>query len=477
MNKKALKLISTALAVTMVAPTLAACGGGDKGDPNTLYVVCLDKGYGREWIDTIAKEYSEQTGFKVEVTADANATSLINTSLASKNNKYDLYISVGNDWKTRAAQGKFASLDDLLEETVDGKKVKDLVLPEYQNSIYMPDSNDDYHTYRLPWTAGVGGIYYNKAMFAENEWKVPQTYDELLELCQQIVDDEVPVSGTTTVEKVKPFVYTSANTDYFDYTVFTWWAQLAGKDAITEFTKYESSSNFDVSKNDTYAKLKTATEMWYGIFGNSNYYIQNDNNHTAQTRFANGYAAMMFNGDWLYNEILGYDLNNSDTFQLSYMQTPVAENAVCDSITYTIGEDQFIAIPSSSTKQSQAKEFIKLIISDYGCEVFANSAHGLLAYEGSLNAQTTDDFMDNLVKARSKYEYAFTSYPAVKDIDNVSKSNAMLSLSGLVDIWGTAAARPFERMLNGTDINSAFNTIKSNVDNQWGTWRKQAGLD
>lgn len=477
MKKSAIKLISVALAATMVAPALSACGSGDKGDPNTLYIVCLDKGYGRAWIDTLAAEFTEQTGFKVDVTASASAASLINSHLSSKDNKDDLYISVGNNWKTKAAQGAFANLDSLLDETVDGETVKAKVMPEYSDSLYLPDRNGNLHTYRLPWTAGVGGIYYNTVMFEENGWTVPTTYSELITLCETIKDDAVRVNGASSVTYVKPFIYTSANTDYFDYPVFTWWGQLAGKSAISEFTKYASKDNFDTTKNATYAKLKDAVEMWDGIFGDSSNYIADDNNHTAQTRFANGYAAMMINGDWLYNEILGYQIANlTDTFKLGYMKTPAATGAVETDITYTVGEDQYIAIPQSSSKKDKAKEFIKLMVSDHGCEVFANQAHGLLAYSGSLDASTTDEFMQNLIDVKASYSTAFTSFPPVTEINNPQSNTCMLALTGLVDIWGSSAARPFERMLGGTTLDNAFKTVKENVEANWESWKRQAGL-
>ena len=56
------------------------------------------------------------------------------------------------------------------------------------------------------------------------------------------------------------------------------------------------------------------------------------------------------------------------------MPTPVASDAKETSITYTIGEDQYIAIPESSIKKDLAKDFIKLMVSDYGCGVFLNEA-------------------------------------------------------------------------------------------------------
>lgn len=491
MKKIGVKVLSAVLATTALAMPLTACGGNND-DPNTLNVVCLDKGYGTTWIRTIADKFKEQTGYKVNLVASADADTTITSHLASSKNTDDLYINVGSNWKAHAAHGKFASLDDLMDEEVtepEGSSststatVKDRVLGDYSESIYYPDRNGSLHTYRLPWTAGVGGIYYNAKMFEDNGWTIPTTQAELVELCDTIRNDGALVPGSA--EKVKPFIYTSANTDYFDYLVYTWWAQLAGKEAITEFCKYSSPSNYDISKAEdqmtdnqkTYAKLKTATEAWYEIFSNGSNYTSKNTNHDAQRYFAMGYAAMMVNGDWVYNEIERLQIDTNGKFELGYMKTPTIEDATHTDITYTVGEDQYIAIPKSSSKKRMAKDFIKLMISDWGCEVFANQAHGILAYTGSLTATTDNAFMTNLINVKQSYTEAFTDYPPVKDITNVNKSTAMINLNDMVNIWGTSAYRPFQNLLGGkTTVNKCFQSIATGVSQQWSGWKKDVGI-
>jgi raffinose/stachyose/melibiose transport system substrate-binding protein len=49
--------------------------------------------------------------------------------------------------------------------------------------------------YGLPRNTDVMGFYYNQKMFDDNGWKVPTTYEELLELCNKINDSgKVPVA-------------------------------------------------------------------------------------------------------------------------------------------------------------------------------------------------------------------------------------------------------------------------------------------
>lgn len=484
MKKRLLSLITPIL----VLSSLALTGCGKKpNDLKTLNIICLNLGYGDIWIkNAVAKWESENPDYKVNLTASEDAASLISRNMASSNNTDDLYISVGTDWKTYAAKGAFLSLDDLIEEEVDGIKIKDKVNDEYANSIYYTNTKGETHTYRLPWTAGVGGIYYNAQMFRENEWDtwlkteyqtnttgVPETYEELIGLIEKIKEDRVPVDGDISAT-VKPFVYTGKNTDYFDYAVLTWWGQLAGKEAIQEFLKYETYTVFDASiEGSAYSKLKEAVYLWDNIFSDASNYVEGSlskTNHQAQQDFLNGYCAMMFNGEWCYNEIIRYLTNNTlpESFDLKIMKTPTAPNAVEPDISYIVGEDQYIAIPASTEKAELAKSFIKVLVSDWGCENFTTNANGLLAYKWD----TTDyiapnSFVDSLIEYKNEIDSTFTNF-----------SNSLMYLNNIIDIWGTSAMRPFNGILSQTStVELSFQTIASETARQWDSWKKQAGID
>ena len=468
--KKYTKLASTLLASMFVVAGLSSCGGGS-GSKDTLEIVYYSAGFNETWINTLANKF-EQTheGIKVHITASYSSEQIISQHLASRNNPDDLYISTGNSWKSNAATGKFADLTDFLNDEVDGVTVKDKVNDEYADSFYFTKSDGSKATYRLPFTSGIGGIFYNKKMFEENGWNtwlkntystnttgVPETYDQLIALCDKIIEKPVAVPGDPDgTAAVKPFIYAGTDTDYFDYTVFDWWGQIAGKD------------NFNVTKNETYNALKTATSKWNNIFGsNTGYYVEGQNTTTAanaQKSFVNGYAAMMFNGDWLYNETLNYTQTGTfENFELGLMKTPVLSEAKAgsESTSYVIGEDQYIAIPASSSKKELAQEFIKLMISQEGNEVFINQAHGFLAYKADYSAMNVEDtYMQRAIALRSSYDTKFTNF-----------SNDRKFLTNNVDIWSSAANRPFLSILNGQKkLDQAFTDISTYVAANWTTW-------
>ena len=475
------------MSILMLASTLpmASCFGGKKSNPNKLNVICLNLGYGREWIDEAVKIWeAENEGYKVNLDATADAKAVISGNISKRNNQDDVYISVGADWMSYAGQGRLLELDDLLNETVDGMNFRDKINDEYKDSIYFKNKEGEQHTYRLPWTAGIGGIMYNAKMFADNHWNIPTTVAELIELCEYIVNNPIDADPTDpTGGNVYPFSYTGANTDYFDYTVFNWWSQIVGLDAINSFKDYtkDSKTNFDASQNTTYAGLKTATQAWWDIFSQKKdakdnpYYYANPedisaSNHDAQKNFLNGKAAMMFNADWLYNEMLTYVSTHKldpNKFQLGIMPTPKI-SAEMPNNGYIIGEDQYIAVPASTSKPELAKSFIKTLVSDRVLNIFADKAHGMMAYKLSSGKYTTEDtYVKSIETYRNNLAGTFTNF-----------SSSPLFLNGYVDFWGAKSGRPFLQLLQGTtdDIDHAFEKIYDNVDRQWDTWVRNSNM-
>lgn len=453
MKQKLLPIIATCLLGGSVI-ALAGCGSQQTNNPDELRIVLYNAGWGDEWLkDTIASWESKNPGKTVNLTSLYEANTLINRRLASSDNSDDLYITTYNGWRNYAAQGVFAPLDDLLEEEVDGMTVSDKIDSAFKDNLYFKNSDGSEHCYRLPWTSGMGGIYYNSKMFEENGWEVPTTTEELTALVEQIKEDRVAVPGDDTATVV-PFAYTGQNTDYFDYAVLTWWMQLAGEDAIKDFYKYSDVENFNPSNtNGVYGELKTAVTYWYSLFGDSSNYLSGSidySNHDAQRALFNGKVAMVFTGDWAYNEILKYGSNSS--FELGFMGTPTITGAKEDNITYAIGSDQYIAIPESSTEKDLAKSFIKEMISNQNLSNFTNKAHGFLAFNNTDTStiDTSNKYIAEYLKQRNETTVRISD-----------ESSAMIYLNQDVqNTWVTSASRPFLGLLQGSvTIDDAFNTL------------------
>lgn len=469
------KFVSFCICGTLCATVLGSCSG-KKDDPNTLNLVVYDGGYGSQWVyDLIDVFESENAGYKVNVTVSKNAATIITTNMSKNNNTDDLYISVNIDWDMYAPQGKLAVLDDLYETQVDGITFKDKVNDCYANAVKATCKGEE-HYFRTPWTAGVGGIFYNVKMFRENGWNIPETYEELQQLCETIANANVPVEGSDE-ETVKPFVFTGGESYYWEYTIFNWWGQLAGKDSIDDFLKYDSPLDFDYTNAEhgkAYSALKDAYSLWYDLIAkNSDAYCMKDctgKTYTAaQGDFVSGKAAMMPNGQWLYNEMKEV----AGDFEMALMPTPYAPGITAESATahtqYVVGQDQSIVIPASSSKQDLAKKFIQLIASDRGCEIFLKKANGILGFNHTFdeNDASLSTFQKSILAVQNESNILFNDY-----------SNTLLGKSGQFEV--IPVAEPYNLAVTGykasDEQNSTntpdkvFNTIKGYVASNWNMW-------
>ena len=454
MKRKILLPIVAGALIASASTALISCGSSKTNNPDELRIVLYNAGWGDEWLnDTIDSWEEKNPGKTVNLTSLYEVNTLIGRRLVSSDNSDDLYITTYNGWRNYAAQGLFAPLDDLLKETVDGVTVEEKVDDAFDDHLYFKNSDGSEHCYRLPWTSGMGGIYYNAKMFEENGWEIPKTTEELTALVNQIKEDRIPVDGDDTATVV-PFAYSGQNTDYFDYAVLTWWMQLAGEDAVKEFFNYSSADNFNSNNaSGIYDELKTAVTYWYSLFSDPSNYLSGSidySNHDAQRAVFNGRAAMVFTGDWVYNEVLKYGTNSN--FELGFMGTPTITGAKESGITYAIGSDQYIAIPESSTEKDLAKSFIKEMISNAQLSNFTNKAHGFLAYDNgdTSTIDTSNSYIKSYLDVRNE------TTTRISD-----ESDAMIYLNqDIQNIWVTSASRPFLGLLQGSvTIDDAFDTI------------------
>ena len=65
--------------------------------------------------------------------------------------------------------------------------IKQAYIDMLDNLEYVPTEG----TYGVPYVANAAGILYNRDMFREHGWEIPETWDELLTLCDQIKSEGI----------------------------------------------------------------------------------------------------------------------------------------------------------------------------------------------------------------------------------------------------------------------------------------------
>lgn len=479
---KAKKFLVPCLALVLMGTTLVSCGDDNNHNSNELYVCVYDGGYGTEWIETLAAKYEEKTGVKVHAESDLSILERMDDQLKNGAD-YDIYMSHDINWQQYAANGWLENLDDLYETKIEGTDEtfeQRLVSGAAKISRYTNASTDEEHYYKSCYTQGAGGLVYNIEMFEANNWQVPTTYDELVALCQTIVDAEIEVPGTRNT--VVPFAWSGSERQYYwDYLVFEWWAQLAGLDKIETIKQYKGSNGFtdgyEMYNPDSYYKeFIQAYEMWYNLVAmHKEYSMDNAQGETlvnAQAAFANGRAAMIPYAQWAQ-----YEIENSTDKKLpniAMMKTPKANNNVID-VNYLVGFGDSMIIPSSISDESKqnAKDFMAYLASPEACKIFVEKAKGaFLAFD-------YDDVDLSEIEATNKYTKSvhekLTQCQNFTMTTNVEiaiwTTNSVMPWIANKYYYANAVANPQENTpeIVGQEI---YNTAKTS----WPVWLRSAGL-
>ncbi len=358
------------------------------------------------------------------------------------NNPTDLFLGNAIDFNSYVAKGKqvlngydnvLEDLTDILDSSPYGEsgKIRNKIIPEYLDFFTYEDGG----VYSLPWAGGVDGLVYNVDMFEENDWEVPRTTDKLAALA-----DEIAATSAAGGGKYVPFIW-PGSIGYWETVHYTWWAQYESYEGYLDFfmtqTK-DSDGNYTGTYTDAYfmqeGRYEAMAVLEQLIYGSKNSYEGSITlNHTnAQMYFlnTNNHIAMMPNGDWLENEMLeNFPLGSVN---IAIMKTPVI-SAIVDKlpkqsvqavaaasggektaddvldeviaaidrgdtsypgidaedfdyiaqarrIVYSNGFNHNMMIPSYANAKELAKDFIRLMVSDEGLQIFYECTGSMLPY-------------------------------------------------------------------------------------------------
>lgn len=383
------KLLAVCLSAVSIfgAGVMAACGertphggdssGGDYGDvtfdakSGEMYLgskegktpvkITYSEGNGNEWIRSLSASFlqaEEGKDYYIVLTIDPQATTAMSSKLEAGSNLDDIYYLLASPWQSYAALDQLENLDGLYDTVVPGEdeKIGDKITGTWK-TYGQAYNGKELGYYIFPQFTSVTGIVYNKTMFDEFGWKVPETVSELKTLCETIVSD--------TKGSVAPFVYPGkVSGGYWDFIGTNWWLQVTGEKKMNEFMKFESSDvfNADLLDSPSYGKLTMLQTFEDIIVKNKTKYIAkmsgSYDHYQAQQAFGAGMAAMIPNGSWIQNES-GEDIED----EIRMMPIPLMDDALTGEdgkpVTYNYsGQPSFAAIPKQAGNKEGAKAFL-----------------------------------------------------------------------------------------------------------------------
>ena len=429
------RIVSIVLLACLLCGLFAGCKAKKQANTATdVEVILWEAGWGRDWLDRIVKNFNEsQDQYHATVVASAeNRASEVSYGDATG----DLFIVSANTFNS--FKEYLYPLDELLATKVDGED--GLTIGQKYGAFAENNKNPDGHTYAIASTIGCyNAIFYNADLMVDadgNPYKLPNTTDELVELCLSLFSDG----------KV-PFVHFPG---YWSYLYEAWVAQYEGMDTYYDiWNGIYTDENGVEHKNDVrmITESKGRLEAYKALeelLSPKGYTYTNTNSFThtiSQTYFLAGNAVMIPNGLWMENEMGA----SGDDVNVLPMRTPVlsaladklkirsdkhlslivdyvdgtelseADMAIVNSYSeevieavrearsiYYSGDTMQMFIPSYSNCTAGALELLKYMCSDEGMKITSEYTHApsMLQYSGNVEVDTSSwsDFMGECYK-------------------------------------------------------------------------------
>ncbi len=315
----------------LAGSTLAGCAGS--GGPEVVRFH-LSKPEAIPYFGELVREYNASQD-DVEVVLDTSSN--LQAGFL-RGNPPDLGLLNYNMEMARFMErGALSDLSDMPEA--------DRILPEVQDLV------NQYATYPgrtsvLPYSVMASSVIYNKEIFEAQGLEVPQTYDELIAVCEAL-----------TAAGITPFYGTfqdpwTVSQGWFDYVV-------GGQIDVAEFYEQMHESGTEVGPQSPVSFQKTLAgpvetmQMLLREYTNpdANSKIYGDGN----LAFARGEAAMYLQGPWAFGEIA----KTSPDLELGTFPLPMTDDP--EDLEVRVNIDLAAWIPEASTSKEGAREFLSFL--------------------------------------------------------------------------------------------------------------------
>ncbi|MGN0499128.1 MAG: ABC transporter substrate-binding protein [Acutalibacteraceae bacterium] len=253
--------------------------------------------------------------------------------------------------------------------------------------------------YALPYVANAAGILYNKDMFEDNGWKIPQTWTEFIELCKTI-----KASG------MQPLYLGYKDT----WTCLAPWNALAVGLSPSDTCAQVNAGKTTFSKEyrETAEKIKILLDY---CEPNPYAYGYND----ACTAFARGQAAMYPIGSYAVPQIKSVNPDmNIDSFVFP------ANDDEKDNVLNSGVDLQFCVMKNSKNKEA-VYEVLRYLYEDETIQIYLDEQNSIPCKNGDFKLPSMLDGMKSYIEEGRMADYQDHHYPSEMSVDAMIQTYLM----------------------------------------------------
>ena len=312
--------------------------------------------------DLVAEYNASQDDVRVEI--DTSGVDVVSASFV-RGNPPDIMLANYNYEIARFVQR--CALTDLSDTDASASSREDL------QSLMDQYGSCEGRTSALPYSVMAASVIYNKEIFDEYGLDVPETWSELLALC-----DDLQAAGVT------PFYGTFKD----DWTVGQGWYDYAvgGSLDVIEFFDDLAAEGAEVGPESEVSFQKDFADPMDRMLQLTETYVNEDapsrGYGDGNLAFAKGEAAMYLQGPWAFSEIA----KTSPDLELGTFPLPMTDDP--DDLAVRVNMDLAAMIPEGSKHQEAARDFLEYLYLPENIETYNASQLGFTPTE---DAEAPDD--------------------------------------------------------------------------------------
>ncbi|MDM8209805.1 ABC transporter substrate-binding protein [Mediterraneibacter glycyrrhizinilyticus] len=377
MKKK--KVISAVLAVSMLAAVILPGCGSDENSGKTEIEILQYKPEAATYFDHVEEQFNAtHDDIHLTISSPNDASTIMRTRFIRED--YPDIIGIGGD-----INYSYYVDADILADVSDYEGLSD-VKQSYIDILENLEITPKDGTYGVPYVANAAGILYNKDMFEEHGWEIPESWSELIDLCEEI-----------QAEGILPFYFGFRDT----WTCLAPWNSLAVDLAPADTCQQVNAGETTFSEEYVEVAEKCLELVSYGP-EDPFAYGYND----ACTAFANGESAMYPIGSYAVPQILSVNPEmNIDSFVTPGNDDP-SKN------TLNSGVDLMFAVTAECENKEAAYEVLDFLMADENIQAYIDDQNAVPCKDGDFDLAPMLDGMTPFIESGNMTDYQDHYYPS-----------------------------------------------------------------
>lgn len=382
-KRKIAKCFFAAMTAVLSAIGISGCGQEDANQRVKVELVSY-KPEAVAAFEQIAQRFNEtHDDIYLSVDSPNEAMTILKTRFVRED--YPDIVGIGGD----SNYSNFLDADLFLDIS-DFQRIGE-VKPSYMDMLEELEFVPTEGTYALPYAANAAGILYNRDMFQEHGWEVPQTWSEFLALCGEIQN-----SG------IQPLYLGYKDT----WTCLAPWNALAVglSDSDTCSQVNMGNTTFETAYRETAEKIRALLD-----YAEPNPYAYGYND--ACTAFARGEAAMYPIGSYAIPQIrsVNPDMN------IGSFVFPANEDEA-DNVLNSGIDLQFCVMKECENKEA-VYEVLRFLYEDETIQIYLDDQGGIACKDGDFELPAELEDMSEYIRNDRMADFQDHHYPSEMSVD------------------------------------------------------------